>query len=392
MSTFRYTAVDGRGQPVSGELAAPSGDEALRQLQNYGMIHSVISQRESRAVVASLSADQAAELAGQVADLAKAGLPLPAGLRAMAQEFPRGRVSQAMRAIADQLDAGRSLEEAIQSYGARLPRPVRELIAAGHRSGRLAVVLEQFVELEQARAGLRRRLSTVLAYPTILLLLLLALHLFFATSIVPGFNAVYYDFGVKLPVMTQITLSFFSPAMNGQVVTAGVCLVLLFFLCTTGRPAWAQTVLYWIPGIGSVWRCNRLAEFSRLMGLMFDEQIPLPDALRWTAGGLSDADLAAACRKAADRVEAGSGFPECLVGLRSFPPAIVPLVTWGQYAPEPAEAMRAATAMFDERARNQADLLESFLSPMLFLVIVGVIGFVVAALFLPLIALISSLS
>ncbi len=126
MSTFRYTAVDGRGQPVSGELAAPSGDEALRQLQNYGMIHSVISQRESRAVVASLSADQAAELAGQVADLAKAGLPLPAGLRAMAQEFPRGRVSQAMRAIADQLEAGRSLEDAIQSYGALLPRPVRE--------------------------------------------------------------------------------------------------------------------------------------------------------------------------------------------------------------------------------------------------------------------------
>lgn len=392
MTSFLYTAVDGRGQPVSGEVAAPDADAALRHLKGYGLFHGVISEREAQGGTRPLSLGQAADLASQIVDLAKAGLPLAAGLWALADELPRSRVSQTMRAMAAQLDAGQSLEEAIQSRGAGLPAPMRAMIAAGDRSGRLAVVLEQFVELEQARADLRRRLWTLLAYPTVLLLLLAPLFLLFSLFIVPGFKGMFEDFGMMLPVVTQFTLSFYSPAMNGQVLTAGFLVLLLFFLSTTGRPMWAQGVLYQIPVVGTVWRWSRLAEFSRLMALLFDQQVPLPEALRLTAAGLSDSDLVAACRKAADRVEAGSTFPESLVGLRSFPAEILPLVEWGQYAPQPAEAMRAVTEMCEDRARTYADLLETFVSPLLFLLIVGFVGMTLVSLFLPMMSLIRWLS
>ena len=135
-----------------------------------------------------------------------------------------------------------------------------------------------------------------------------------------------------------------------------------------------------------------MAEFSRLMALLFDQQVPLPEALRLTAAGLSDRDLAKACRRAADRVEAGSTFSESLAGLRAFPAAVLPLVQWGQYAPQPAEAMRALTEMCEDRARTHADLLETFVSPLLFLLIVGFVGMTLVSLFLPMMSLISHLS
>lgn len=392
MTTFLYSAVDGRGQPVSGDVAAPSAEEALRQLKGYGLADSVVSERSPSAEVPPLSMAQAADLAGHVADLAKAGLPLAGGLRALADELPRSRVGQAMRAIAAQLEAGRSLEEAMQSRRVGLPAPMRAMIAAGDRSGRLAVVLEQLMELEQARADLRYHLRTMLAYPSFLLVGLVPLFLMFSVVIMPSFKKIYDDFGTRLPSITQFMLSFFSPAMNGEAVTAGFLVVLLFFLCTSGRPVWAQGVLYQIPVAGTVWRWSRLGEFSRLMALLFDEQVPLPEALRLTASGLSDDNLAAACRKAADRVEAGATFSESLAGLRAFPRAVLPLVRWGEHAPQPAEAMRALTQMCDDRARSQVDLLETFLSPVLFVLVLGFVGMAVISLFMPMISLIVNLS
>ena len=390
MPTFRYSALDGQGRSIDGELTAPGAEEALDRLRSYGLSGSMVSECD-RPPTAALSAADAAELADQVADLAEAGLPLAGGLRAMAEEMPNSRLGRVLRGMAQRVEAGQSLEDAARAYSDLLPVHVRRMLVAGHRSGRLAVVLEQFVESEYARRDLRHRLWRNLAYPTLLLLMLVGVFLLFGTLVMPACKKMYDDFGTKLPPITEMTLSLFAPGMNGQIAAAGVLIVLLFLLCTTGRPSWAQSVLYAVPLVGPVWRWTRAAQFARLMELMLDQQVPLPEALRLTAEGLDDLQLAAACRKAAGEVEAGRSLAEALGGLRAFPAALAPLVRWGESSPRPADALRAAAEMFERRAAILTDLLDTFAPPILFLMIVGPAGVIVVGLFIPLLPFVCGL-
>src|SRR5262245_32384979 len=88
-----------------------------------------------------LRGDEALELSAQLSGLARAGLPLATSLAALAEELPRGRLRRAMAALAQGLEAGRPLQEAIDDQKGRIPPHLRGLVAAGMRSGRLGDVL-----------------------------------------------------------------------------------------------------------------------------------------------------------------------------------------------------------------------------------------------------------
>ncbi len=155
---------------------------------------------------------------------------------------------------------------------------------------------------------------------------------------------------------------------------------------------WVWPVLYRLPMVGPLLRWSHLAQFARLMGLLLEQDVSLPDALRVTAAGLRNANLARGCCRVADDVEQGRPLDESLAARRQFPASLIPMIQWGQQAPALADAFRAAAEMFEGRVRSQGTLLETMLLPIMFLAIVIFVGFFVIAMFLPLISLITRLS
>jgi len=339
-----------------------------------------------------LSAEDAAELAGQVAELAKAGLPLAPGLRALAEETPRRRVASALRAVAGELEAGVSLDAALESQRSRFPVHLRGLILAGIRSGRLPEVLQQFVAVQRNRIELRHRLRMTLAYPTVLLSLLLALFVFINLYLVPQFTAIFDDFEAELPAMTQMLVWTSTTGVWILLGLVAAVVALLVAACFVPRPFWPRRLLYAVPVIGPLWRAGGLVEFSRLMELLVGQQVPLPEALRLTAAALRAPELAAACRTAAREVEAGRDLSDCIAGRWPFPATLWPVVAWGQKASNLPEAFRAAGEMFEGRIRVHHTLLQCILPPIVFLFIIGGVSFLILALFMPLISLITSIT
>ena len=338
-----------------------------------------------------LTTAEAAELAGQVAQLTRAGLPLETGLVALADELPRGRLAHALRALAGQLAAGVALDEAVDAQGSRVPEPLRSLIVASVRSGRPAEVLEEFVDLQQCGRQLRRRIAASLAYPTLLLgltaLLLVLLHVF----LVHDMRDIFRGFGTELPALTYLFLDMFGPQMWGLVAVAILLLAVLLTgwllpgvrIPGLGSPA---GFLQRVPLIGPPLRMSRLTQFARLLGLLLEQQVPLPEALRLTASALYDADMTLACRRMADDVEAGWGLPESMAEERCFPASLVPLVQWGQQTGALPDAFRTAAEMFQRRSEARSTLLEIVIGPLTFLVVAAFVAFFVLALLLPLLA------
>lgn len=334
-----------------------------------------------------LSPEEAAELSARVAELTRAGLPLGSGLRALADELASRRLTPVLRGLADRLEAGDDLAAALHARGQNLPAHLRGLMLAGVRSGRLTEVLEEFVDIQQRQGELRRRVWLSLAYPCILSFFLVVLLVLAKLSVINGFASIFRDFGTELPDLTLFVLQAWGPLtwLAAGLLAAAIGIPLL--LWAFPGAGWIWRVAYWVPMLGPLLRWSHLAEFARLLGMLLEQQVALPDALRLCGAGLYNADLARGCRQAADDVAGGRPLDESLAARRQFPPSLVAVVRWGQQAPAVADAFRAGAEMLEGRARSQGALLEAVLLPIMFLVIVTAVGVVVTALLLPFIRL-----
>jgi type II secretory pathway component PulF len=216
-----------------------------------------------------------------------------------------------------------------------------------------------------------RPLWLTLVGPFILLTLLAGLGLLRRFHGLDTFERIYRDFGMIVPPLTSFAIASCGPTLwciGGLLCFPAVILIVLWLRPGSG---WVWRVVRRVPLVGPLLRWSHLAQFSRLMGLLLEQQVPLPDALRLAAGGLRDANLSRACRGAADDVERGRSLDESLSSHRQFPASLIPVVQWGQQANALAEAFRAAAELFEGRARLHHAPLYALLT-IWFLVIVTV--------------------
>src|SRR3954447_1347019 len=134
-----------------------------------------IKPAAAHAPLARLNAQELAALAGEISNLASAGIPLDEGLEAAAQEFGRGRLARALHAIAMQLRSGQALSDVLEEASRQLPQNLQALLLAGLRTIRLDTLLHFYIENERRMRQLRARLTMTLGYPAFLLATVAAL-------------------------------------------------------------------------------------------------------------------------------------------------------------------------------------------------------------------------
>ncbi len=208
-------------------------------------------------------AELGTSLGAQVTELVEAGLPLAPGLRAMASELggPGGRQGRALRRVAERLDRGVSLDEAMQAERRGFPPHLHALVQAGLRTGRLAAALGEFLAIERNRTELRRQLRLSLTYPVLLCAIGFMVLAILCSVVVPQFAKIFRDFDTQLPPLTEAVI-FYS---GYSIWPCGFAVVLpflaIYVIRTTGRPAEAQGFVDRIPVFGAIGRWSSAAEF-----------------------------------------------------------------------------------------------------------------------------------
>jgi type II secretory pathway component PulF len=331
------------------------------------------------------------EVVVRAASLAAGEMLLPAGLRAAAQESDSPRVATALRSLARQMERGKTLDECIAS-ARKLPPYVAGLIRAAQRTGDMGVTLATWTENRRAGQQYWRSAIASLTYPALSLTAALAVFVLFANLIMPTFRRMFDEFGLKLPAAT--TYLFHATDFMMTFLPLLGLLILIVAVGTRivgGRAGWSWLVSN-VPLLGNVWHWRGVAEMLRGLGLLLQFHIPLPEALRLTAGGVTDAYVAEQCRKLAGRVEEGSSLTMSLVRLRTLPLSIVPLVRWGEQQNALDQALRSAAELMEGRLRSRTHVLAQIVPPLVFIFVGLALASAIIALFLPMITLIQGLS
>lgn len=345
-----------------------------------------------------MNAEDLIALNEEIAGMARAGLPLDQGLAALAREMSRGRLQRVTAAVADDLRAGRTLPEALQRQGGRVPPYYAGLVTAGIRSGRVGEVLATLTVYARSVADLRATVLNALFYPAVVLAFACGLFAFLCFFIVPQFQQIFSDFNMTLPAITEWAFAIGSRPLEYLVlpllvVVGGVLLVRLVLRRTErGRRAWAR-FLYAIPVAGSLVRATRLAAFTELLAILVDNTVPLPEAVRLAGQASSDPLLAAAAVEVEQDLAQGQPLAEVL-GKRRLVPA---LITWmmglGEQRGTLGKTLHQVSELYRRQAELRAGLLRTLLPPLLIIATAGVlVGLFVMSIMLPLIQLLEGLS
>jgi type II secretory pathway component PulF len=416
MAMFRYTAKNTQGEDTAGVVDALSLEEALERLLDRGLrdvqVTHIQKDRDEpdRAAEAiemapalhvpgtpcakppvSLSSSDASELASQVAQVSAARVPLAAGLRAAAEETACRRVSLALRWIADQVDQGRSLEDTLTNSGTLLPNYISGLILAAVRTGTLGEALFELVEQQQSMRSVRSSIRQGFSYSLFVFVFAVPVLVFIGYYVTGQFREVFADFGLKLPVATELLFWWHDHGLFtvGYAVLATVLVVV--YRVIGGRARW-QRLMSTLPLLGALWQSTGVAEWSGLLSVLLKHEIPLPDALRLAGHGMRNAHIGHVSLRLADGVARGRKLSQLMFAYRELPSTLIPLVEWGEQFGALSESFRVGREMFEKRAEVRGTLLHAVVSPLLFIWIASAVTFMVVALFLPLIDLISKLS
>ncbi len=398
MAEFRYEATDGAGAFRTGFLRAGTLRQAIDQLTEQGLhvrrVEPATLREESREItqfLPPLSEAAAANVASLLSDAVAAELPLEPALRAAAQEAAWSE-RRVLTRIADDIAAGVPTDEAFVRAGDALPSHLLALILAGLESGDLSRVLSRYLTLTRQRAEARRPLVIALAYPAILLLGMSLAFLFLMVFIVPQFEKILDDFGSKLPAMTAAVIalsrfirSFWWPTL-GVAVFFGLVFAMYWLLMRRRGVRLAS-----LPVIDLFVRSADWGRFCGLLGLLVESRQPLPQALRLAAASATTLRIRASGLAIAEDVEAGLTPWEAALP-RTIPGPIRHVFRWADRSDVFAEALAGLAELYSRRARISASLIGILIEPFVLVFAAGSIGFIVVAIFLPLIQMLNDLS
>ncbi len=342
-----------------------------------------------------LTVDDVARLSEQIAGLTSANLPLAPGLRATAQEMRRGRFRSTLESVAGALDRGASIDEALAAQGSRLPEHIRGLVSIGSRTGKIGQVLGRFVVFAGIGTDLRRKVWISLAYPAFSLTIAFLVFVFVCSSLVGSFDSLFREFGMQLSPATLALVSIARLfALSGRnIVELLIALVLLsilvrFFL----SPAHRHELIGQIPLLGGVWRNTSLAEFCHLLAMLLESDVPLQEALRLSGEGVGDSSIERAATKMAGAVSGGVSLSHAMSAHSIFPQGLVRVIRWAEGQQSLSESLHMAGAMFEARARSQAEVVGTVFSVVVAIVILWGIGLILGGLVVPMVTMINRLS
>jgi type IV pilus assembly protein PilC len=301
-------------------------------------------------------------------------------------------VADIARRLSTMLAEGTTVGDAMAEMEHDLPPELRGLLRAGVECGDLPGTIERFAEQRLAVGRTRRQIRAAVAYPLVIMAILVPIALVLSMFVIPMFAAIFEEFDLLLPTVTKLVVD---TAAQVPELIAGMLLVILglpLLLRVVGGRWMLDRVRSATPVLGRLWMWSGQREFASTLASFLDLRLPITSAVAHTGEVLGDRNVARACRRVVDRLEQGESLSVCLGHSIHFDRPLIALVAWGEHHRLLADALRIASEVYDDRIDQYAALVRRLLPPVTLIVVATLMLFVVISLLIPLIKLIEGLS
>jgi len=422
MATFTYEALNTAGKPQKGTIEATSSDEAVQRIKAQGYFPtSVREQKVKKSAVAEGGADtkkkkkrrsaggrvgpkQLTMFTRQLSTLQDAGLPLLRSLQILESQSKPGGLKNTLITVCEEVEGGTSLSDSFGKCPKTFDRLYVKMVAAGEIGGVLAIILQRLAEFMEKSERLKRRIKGAMVYPIVVIFVAIVIMIFIMVFIIPKFEEIFTDFGVALPALTMWLINTSrwvgGTATPDQAMPGVVWLVASPFIVYFGwklirkaGPGRAITdiMLLWTPILGKLVRKSTIARFTRTLGTLISAGVPILEAIKITAETSGNYVFEKALMNVHDSIREGESFADPLRESKTCDAIVVNMIDVGEETGELDGMLLKVADNYDEEVDVAVASLVSLLEPLMVVVLGGMVGTIVVAMFLPLVAMINSL-
>ena len=396
MPQFAYRARNAQGGLVEGVLTCNDRSVAIRQIEQQHCIPiriDAIAGAEPQVVEGTTAASQLATqslkiahgqllvFTEQLGHLLQAGMTLDEGLSILEKRLKHPRVQQMTHALHQALVDGRSFSQALREFPKIFPPIYVNLVAAGEASGALPDILTRLVEhLTQAK-NLRDSVQQALIYPAALAVAGVILITVFITYMVPQLTGFMSANGGTLPLPTRILLEVNHLIVAywwlGGLIAIGAGVGFRAFVRTDeGRIAWDRFRLS-IPGYGRIIRHRYYAQFSRTLGTLMENGIPLLRALDLVTEIAGNRYLELKLTEVRRAVIDGATLSVALAAQELFPDMFTDMMGVGEQTGQFARAMQTIADVYERELERTVKMISALIPIAIIVLIALIVGFVV---------------
>jgi len=418
MPTFQYEAMDANGQQVTDVVDAADEAEAQLTIRQMGYYVTKISVKKAKKAQAKAGGGKGKSfvLGGvptkvlsmftrQLSILQDAGLPILRSLRILEQQQKPSRLKNALIDICDDIESGSTLSESMARQPKAFDRLFVNMIKAGEAGGALEVILRRLAEFMEKSQSLKRKVKGAMVYPIMVITVATGILVFIMYKIVPQFISIFKDFDAELPAMTLWLIAISEWVQSNWYLIPLVPMSIWLFVklvrkFKAGRFGWDLFSLK-APIMGQIVEKNIVARTTRTLGTLIASGVPILEALNITRETSNNAMFEYMYGKIYESIREGESISKPSVGIlmylmrmnkRVVDDLVVNMVDVGEETGELDTMLYKVADNYDEEVSVLTESLVSLLEPLLIIVLGIMVGFIVIALFLPLISLIQKLS
>lgn len=392
MPTYTYTAKAGPGETVTGELKADTHDAALAALDAMRLTPVAISEKQgNRGGTTGLARKPqrgaVTLFTRQIAGLIHAGVPILQALRTVREQSEQARLGVVLEKVEHVVRDGRPLSDALSDFPEIFDELYVNMVRAGESGGVLDTVLNRLADAREHEDDIQRKVQAALAYPLLVVLVGIGTLFVLFSFFLPRMLDLFRDY-TALPWPTRALM-----AISGWFGANWIWVVLTLLLCwavfqritahTAGRMLLHRALLR-TPWFGRFVRQSDLARFSRTCALLLDAGIGIQRVLEMGALTMRNivlreemAEVRHATVHNGEKVSAG------LLRAAHVPVFMARMAAVGEESGRLDEALTDVAVFYEQEIEQRSRLLTSLLEPLLILVVGGLVGFVVAAMLLP---------
>lgn len=405
MPSYGYVGVDRSGRNISGKMVAVDETELEEKLQGLGLwlVSAKTDKAEERAKAkrkrksfGGVTRQEMINFCTLMGFQLKVGITMVTAIQVAAEDCESPRFRSVLMEVKQHIESGAQLAEALERFPHVFQPQFVSLVRAGESSSALPetfMELKRYLEWQDAIIADVRQ-ATI--YPAVVLMVVMALVMVLFTFVIPKFVMLLTSVKVALPLPTRIVFGL------SDVVKATWW---IWLLCVTVLPAavaigrhyslkfaiFCDKAKFKIPLFGGLIHMLVVARFAHNFGILYSSGVSIVNALKLTRGLVGSIWVSTVLEDIVARVEAGDALSEGLRRYPVFPPLLIRMVVMGENTGNLDKALANVSDYYNLIVPRKIKKIFAIMEPMLIVFLVGLVGFVALAIFMPILSLLGSI-
>ncbi len=392
MPIFLWKGKNRRGQDIQGEIEAQSKEEVESKLRSQGVMPTKIKKKPKEIEISFLKPKVKLKdiviFTRQITTMIEAGLPLVQSLEILSAQTENKTFREILSDIKVSVESGSTLSKAMEKHPKVFNTLFVNMINAAELSGNLDVIFTRLATFMEKTMALQRKIKGALFYPVSIIVVAAIVVAILLIKVVPTFASMFSSAGQALPMPTQIVINI-SNWLRAYIVylivglfITGVVIKHVYTKTATGRKMFDKLFLK-LPVFGDLIRKAAVAKFTRTLGTMLQSGVSILEAMDITAKTAGNVILEAAVNKARDSIKEGKDIATPLAETKVFPPMVVQMIAIGESTGALDSMLYKIADFYDDEVDQAVSNLTALMEPMIMVVLGGLIGGLIVAMYLP---------